>query len=133
MLNEHDDRNLREYAKRLHPQLGEDAYHNVVCDVLVQQKVIHNIEPFFHVAMKRALWKIYRHEQSEREQIEAYIQGDPSPSMKGLLIGRETQNIRQAQCRRGHELVEGNLAYISGRRTCRTCKRMRERVGKGVL
>lgn len=126
MLSEQEDRNLRGYALRLHPELGEDAYHNAVCHILIYKTVPNNVEVFFRVAIKRALWKIYRHEKSDREQSFAFLQGDPPSTMVGLLKGREKMNVRQVQCRRGHEFTEDNIAYIGERRTCKMCKRTRE-------
>ena len=127
MLEIQEDQYIRQYSKQLHYDLGEDAYHNVVCDVLFKKMNIYNEKAFFCVAMKRALYKIYRHEQSEREQISAYINGDPPYTMQGLRKGMALRCIRQSHCKRGHELIEGNLAYVGIRRTCLTCKRIRER------
>ena len=130
MLNEQDDKSLRGYARRLHSELGEDAYHNVICEVLKRQVVIKNEIAFFHVTIKRAIWKIFRHEKVERERTESYVRGDPPTTMVGLLKGHMKQGVRQSHCRRGHELIEGNLVYIGKdkRRTCKTCRYMKERV-----
>ena len=122
-----EDQDIRQYSKRLHYDLGEDAYHNVVCDVLTNNRDIHNERAFFRVAMKLALYKIYRHEKSEREQVSAYLNGDPPYTMEALRKGAALRRVIQSHCKRGHELIEGNLAYMGNRRTCLTCKRKRER------
>ena len=126
-LTEEDDKALRGYARRLHRSLGEEAYYNVVCDMLLRGKwkIIHDVRGFFVVSMKYALIKIFRHEASERRNIEAYINNDPIPTQIGLWAGRQ----KHETCRKGlHPLVEGNLVYIGVRRTCRACKQARERV-----
>ena len=67
-LTEEDDQVLRGYARRLHVQYGEEAYHNVICDMLTRDKwdQIQDIIGFCRVAIKYALYKIFRHEASER-------------------------------------------------------------------
>lgn len=118
------DSSLRRYARWLNQEMGEDAYHDVVCSILERGHVdqIRNLHSFFLVAIRRALFKLFRHEQSEREQVTAYLAGDPPPTAAGLQMGRQMQT----HCRRGHLFTEDNLAYIGSRRTCRMCKRSRE-------
>jgi hypothetical protein len=125
-LTKEEDRILRGYAKRLHQDLGEEAYHNVVCDTLTRGKAegIRDIRGFFVVAIKYALYKIFRHEASERRTIESYMNGDPIPQQIGLQRGR----LKHEMCRKGlHVLTEENSAYIGVRRTCKACKQARER------
>lgn len=119
-----DDAPVRRYARWLHPELGEDAYHTAVCEVLVRGRAesIRNAQAFYRVAIRRALYKIFRHEQAEREQTARFLAGDPPSTAAGLAMGRHTQT----HCRRRHELSEENCCYIGKRRTCRTCKRERE-------
>lgn len=127
ILTNEEDKALRGYARRLHSEWGEEAYHNVVCEILSRGKVesIRDIIGFGIVAIKYALYKIFRHEASERQNIEAYLNNDPIPQHVGLVMGRQ----RHEMCRKGlHRLIDGNLAYIGIRRTCRACKRERERV-----
>jgi hypothetical protein len=124
MTLELSDVEIRAHAIRLHPDYGEDAYHDAVCAVLSRGELetIENPVAFFWIATKRALYKIFRHERAEMEQTLAWLRGDPAPTAQGLENGRLTHT----HCRRGHPLIEGNLAYIGPRRTCRTCKRRRE-------
>lgn len=127
ILTKEDDRALRGYAKRLHSEWGEEAYHNAVCGMLLRKKwdEIKDIRGFCIVAIKYALYKIFRHETSERRNIEAYINNDPIPMQAGLVHGR----MKHEMCRKGlHRLIDGNLAYVGIQRTCRACKRERERV-----
>jgi len=58
---------------------------------------------------------------------------------KGRLRGREggswrTWGLDEDHCKRGHERTEANT-YVSpsGARSCRVCKRMRERIGTSLL
>ena len=125
-LTEQEDQVLRSHAQRLNPEWGEDAYHNVVCDILIKQKEqnIQNVCGFLKVSMKYALYKLYRHEDAERRNVGHYIQDDPIPQQVGLVVGRQKHEM----CRKGlHRLIDGNLAYIGTRRTCRACKQIRER------
>lgn len=126
VLTEQDDQVLRRYARQLHYEYGEEAYHNVICEILSRGKweTIQDIRGFCIIAIKYALYKIFRHEVSERRNIESYINGDIIPMQVGLVKGR----VKRERCRKElHDLVEGNLAYISGQRTCRACKQERER------
>lgn len=125
-----DDQRLRMYARRLHPEFGEDAYHTVVCEVLQRHVVnIHNFIGFFRVAIRNALYKMFRHEKSERTTVTAFINDDPIAMQRGLR--RSQQPL--VSCRKDmHLLVEGNLAYVGKRRTCRACKRLREAVAARV-
>lgn len=122
-----DDTGLRAFARRLSADLGEDAYHDAVCQTLVHPPPsLTNPRGFWCVAIKRALAKLWRHEHAEHRLVAAYLRGDPPPTQFGLAIGRALVNRRRSQCRRGHALSEDNLAFIGDRRTCRTCKRARE-------
>lgn len=122
LITEEDDIVLRGYAKRLDPQQGEDAYHNAICSMLEKPTVIQNIIGLCIVAIRRALYKIFRHEKTERENIEHYINGDPVPAQVGWKRG----SVRQEKCRKGlHDLVEGNLVYVGARRTCQACMELR--------
>ena len=121
------EREIRQYAMRLNPYLGEDAFHSVICEVLERNIILVNEVAFYHVAIKRALWKIFRHEKADRKTSLAFLNGDPPASEIGLRAGRKLMNVRRSHCRNGrHELVEGNLTYVGGRRTCLACKRIRE-------
>ena len=135
VLTQEIDQQIRGYAKRLDREFGEEAYHNVVCDVLERDGMasIRDILVFFRVCIRRGLWQIWRHEGAEHRQVEKYIRGDRADTDKGLIEGRKIQNIRKEWCRSGlHKLIEGNLVYIGKekRRTCRVCKQIRERVKK---
>lgn len=125
IITNEEDIMLRRYALRLNREVGEDAYHVVVCDVLSKNHVddIKNIPTFFRVSIRRALYKIFRHERAERKNIQAYINNDPVPMQIGLVWGRKKREV----CLTGrHKLVDGNLSYIGKQRTCRMCKRERE-------
>jgi hypothetical protein len=124
ILTEDDDRVLRSRARRLHAELGEDAYHTAVCEVLMRDhaETIRSVVGFFQVATRRALYKIFRHDRAEMEQTAAWLNDEPIPQHAGLAQGRQMHT----HCRRGHPLTEENCAYIGARRTCRTCKRERE-------
>lgn len=117
------DHDLRAYARWISPNDGEDAYHDAICDVLRLRKAetINNPAAFFRCAIKRALYKIFRHQRAERENTAAYLAGDPPPSSQALKLGR----LPQDNCRRGHPLTEDNLTYVGARRTCKTCFRTR--------
>lgn len=130
VLTEEDDTMLRGYARRL-GGWGEEAYHNAICEMLSRGKAesIRDVRSFFIVAIKYALYKIYRHEVAERKNIEAYLNGDPIPQDKGLRYGR----LKHERCKKNlHVLTEENSAYIGVRRTCRQCKRLRERKHKTI-
>lgn len=123
-MNDKEDQDLRGYARWLHENLGEDAYHDAICDVLTSDQVllIRNPRAFWRTAIKRRLYKAFRRMKTDRELSAFYINGDPPPTATGLALGRQ----KHENCRRGHPLTEDNLAYIGPRRTCRTCKRTRE-------
>ena len=126
ILTEQEDQVLRSHAQRLSYEWGEDAYHNVICDILATQKeqALHNVCGYLKVATKYALYKVYRHEDAEQRNIQHSYQNDPIPQHVGLSIGRQ----KHEWCRKGlHRLIDGNLAYIGIRRTCRACKQLRER------
>lgn len=126
VLTNEEDRALRSHAQRLSYESGEDAYHDVVCDILEKQRneEIKNLCGFLKVSIKYALYKWYRHEEAERRNIQHYLNNDPIPQHVGLVMGRQ----KHSMCRKGlHRLIDGNLAYIGDRRTCRTCKQLRER------
>jgi len=122
------DEELRRYAKRLNPDLGEDAYHEMVFHMLMRGKTeegIVNIHGFYRLSIKRELYKLYRHEQAEARNISAWIYNDPVPMQVGLANGRK----KLPTCRKGHEWKEETIVYIGGRRTCLICKRIREAIG----
>ena len=85
---------------------------------------IRSVHAFFIVAMKRSLWKLFRHEQAEARQVAAFLHGDPPPTSHGLLQGR----LPRTQCRRGHLFTPETTVYIGPRRTCRICRNARAAV-----
>ncbi len=122
-LLEHDN-DLRHYARRLDGERGEDAYHTAVCDVIARGQIASILNPvaFFRVAIKRSLWKLFRHEVAERRNVEHFLNNDPVPAHVGLPQGR----LKHSHCKNGHALEEPNLIYIGTQRACKTCKRTRE-------
>lgn len=124
LITEEDDTVLRKYARKLHSQDGEDAYHNAVCTLLEKPKDnIRNIVGLCSVAIRMSLYKIFRHEATERKNIEHFINNDPIPAQKGLVYGR----LKLVKCRKGlHEMVDSNLTYVGTRRTCLAC--MQDRI-----
>ena len=131
MITEEEDMQLRRYARFLHIELGEDAYHIVVCDMLSKDTIsnIRNNIAFFHVAIRRALYKLFRHEKAERENIEHYLNDDPIPAHRGLVNGR---GLKLPTCRKGHEWKIETISYIGKQRTCRICKREREKIAARI-
>lgn len=125
LITEQDDIAIRQYAKRLDAQSGEDAYHNAVCTILEHPpEQIKNVVGLCSVATKMSLYKIFRHEATERKNIEHFINDDPVPAQRGLAHG---WGVKLLKCRKGlHEMVESNLAYVGTRRTCLAC--MQERL-----
>ena len=125
VLTEEDDRHLRNYAKWLNADLGEDAYHIAIFDAIrYEQRIyIRNTVSYLRVAIKSALYKMYRHEKSERENIQAYIHNDPIPMLKGFIPG----DVPHDTCRKGHEWKEETIAYVGSRRTCLICRRESDR------
>lgn len=129
MITQEEDRRLRQYAKYLHMECGEDAYHIVVCDLLSKDKMceIKDTISFFHVAIRRALYKIFRHERVEKDNIQAFINNDPTPTQiafKNLEKGRE----KLPTCRRGHEWKTETIIYVGKQRTCKICKYEQDRI-----
>lgn len=124
LISNEDDVVLRRYAKQLHSQDGEDAYHNAVCVLLEKPKEdIRSIIGLCSVCIKSSLYKIFRHEAIERKNIEHFINNDPIPLQKNLVHGRQ----KHSKCRKGlHDMVEENLTYVGTRRTCLAC--MQERL-----
>jgi hypothetical protein len=125
ILTEEEDKTLRRYAKWLDYELGEDAYHIAIFDTMRRGKTeeIRNIVGYFYVAIKASLYKLYRHEKSERKNVQAFINNDPIPMQTGLAMGRGKSNT----CKRGHEWKEEHIFYVQGRRGCLICKKTRER------
>lgn len=123
LISNEDDVVLRRYAKQLHSQYGEDAYHNAVCILLEKPKQnIQNIIGLCSVCIKSSLYKIFRHESIERKNIEHFINNDPIPALQNLVHGRQ----KHSKCRKGlHDMVEENLTYVGARRTCLQCMRDR--------
>lgn len=117
------DQSFRRYALRLHPELGEDAYHNVVCQLCEHEQDIRDEERFFRVAIKRALYKLWRHARADHLLNWKFLDGMPSPYAEGLAEGQKA-NVRQAFCRRGlHELTSETTVMAGERRACLICKR----------
>jgi len=125
LITVEEDKTLRRYAKWLDSELGEDAYHVAIFDTMRRGKTeeIRNTVGYFYVAIKSSLYKLYRHEQSERKNVQAFINNDPIPMQTGLAMGR----LKSDTCRRGHEWKEENIFYVKDRRGCLICKRARER------
>jgi hypothetical protein len=121
-----EDAELRGYARRLDVQWGEDAYHTAVCERLARSSgpALRNPLAFYRVAIRFALYKIFRAMKNEAVRQMAWLHDEPVPMQRGLPLGR----LPHETCRRGHRLSEENVAYIGTRRTCRTCKRERERL-----
>lgn len=124
VLIEECDKSFRQYAKQLHVEYGEDAYHTVVCEILERGKIseIRDIQAYVRVAMRWALYKMFRHEGVERRNNEIWMKDGSVPMQKGLVYGRK----KWERCRKGHKWSEEMTAYVGGRRTCRICKRERE-------
>lgn len=119
------DKGVRRYAVFLSMDQGEDAYHNSVVDTLERGGLRDPrcVKSMLVVGIKWALYKIFRHERSEREQVASWLAGDPPFTAAGLATGR----AKKTQCRRGHALEEENLSFVGPRRTCLTCRRMMDR------
>lgn len=125
ILTQEQDKDLRDYAKWLNPDIGEDAYHTAICDTirLGKEESIKDIKKYFRVVIKYSLYHIFRHEKSERKNVQAFINNDPIPMQVGLAAGRLKLNT----CKRGHEWKEEHIFYVQGRRGCLICKKARER------
>ena len=121
VLSIEQDREIRQYAKRMHSELGEDAYHMVISDVLRQGKEesIRDIVGYIRHAMKYALYKIFRHERAERQNIQAFVNNDPIPMLKGFVPG----DVPHRTCRKGHVWSEHTTVYIGKQRTCGICRK----------
>lgn len=120
------DKGLRRYSVFLSMDQGEDAYHNCVADILERGGLPDPrcVKTMLVVAIKRSLYKIFRHEQSQREQTGAWLAGDPPFTAAALAKGR----LKKTHCRRGHPMIEGNLRTVGPQRTCLTCSRDNDRV-----
>jgi hypothetical protein len=119
------DNQLRQYAKRVDAVNGEDAYHNAVLYVLTHNPVIQNTVGYYAVAIKRALWKVYRHKNAEDHGALIFLSNNAIQNHRGLEKGR---GVKLEFCRKNlHKLTPDNLSFIGQRRTCKACKQIRER------
>lgn len=121
MLSQEQDRQLRKFARMIHSDMGEDAYHDAICDMLIKKDKIINVPGFLTVAMKRALYKRHAHEKTEIRNLVALYRNDPIPRLAGCF------KIREA-CKKGHIFTKETVVYktVQGRkaRTCLICKRV---------
>ena len=113
------DKDLREYCAYLSPDDGEDGYHDAIVNLLTQKAVVEPIRPqaYLRVAVKCAVYKIWRHRKAEDSQVEAYARGDAPDHVKNLKHGR----LPHTHCRRGHEFTVDNTRMVGTQRTCQTC------------
>lgn len=121
-LTADEDRELRAFARALSPDDGEDAYHNAILQILAHPPAyqVENPRGFYRTAIKRAVYKLYRHDSREREHIALYLAGRPPKHYAGLAFGR----FPRTHCRRGHLFTPDTIKMVGARRTCRICYRV---------
>ena len=118
-LTREEDKSLRNYAKWYNSELGEDAYHEVVCSVLKNppKYEITNVRAFFIHAIKRAVQKMVRHLQVDFLYVSAWKFDDRPPGWGPS---------QHEACRKGHPYTKETIVYKGNNRTCRICKRMND-------
>lgn len=120
------DRDIRAYAKYLSPDDGEDGYHDAVVSYLERPLAIIKPTAWWRHAIKMCVFKIWRHEGSEREMVTAYLRGDGSPYLPNLKAGR----LPHTHCRRGHLFTPESIYFVGTQRTCKICERLRRAAKK---
>ena len=114
------DNDARAYAKYLDADNGEDAYHNTI-ESLIRNKHFTapmNSAGFLRTAIRRSVYKFWRHEQSMQAIAASYTAGEGPHATLPLKQGR----LPHTHCRRGHELTPENIIYAGKNQTGRTCK-----------
>ncbi len=117
------DQDIREYARYLSPDDGEDGYHDAIEAYLQLKTSVIPTKPrgYLRVLTKRAVFKIWRNRTSHYEQEQKYAQGHAPDCTPALLKGRQPRT----HCRRGHEFTQDNIVYAGKGQTLRTCKTCR--------
>lgn len=120
------DQDIRAFAKYVSADGGEDGYHNAIAQLLRHPLKSVPVQPraFLRTAVRRAIYKLWRHAQAEQRQVQAYSQGDGSDYLKGLNLSPLRKP--QSHCRRGHELTDTNVVFMGANKTVRTCKVCRQ-------
>jgi len=119
-LTQSVDHDARDYAKYLDADNGEDAYHNVI-ESLIRNKHIEaplNSAAFLRTAIRRSVYKYWRHEYSMQATAASYVAGEGPQHVLALKQGR----LPHTHCRRGHEFTPDNIVYMNKAKTSRTCK-----------
>lgn len=114
------DADARAFAKYLDADNGEDAYHNTI-ESLIRLKHFttpQNIAGFLRTAIRRNVYKLWRHEHAMSTVATAYMAGEGPQSTLALQKGR----LPHTHCRRGHEFTVENVIYAGKNHTGRTCK-----------
>jgi len=118
------DKDARKYAKYLDADNGEDAYHNMI-ESLIRNKHFTapvNSTGFLRTAIRRSVYKYWRHENSMQATVASYLAGEGPQYVSALKLGR----LPHTHCRRGHELTPDNIIYVRKNHTGRTCKQCRQ-------
>lgn len=121
------DQDIREYARYISIDDGEDGYHNAIEQCLrLHVSCPNKPQAFLRTATKRAIFKLWRHRTSDAEQSGQYLRGDVPDCTIALRKGRQAHT----HCRRGHEFTIDNIIYVGKARTCKTCEQLRRKTYK---
>jgi len=114
------DKDARAYAKYLDADNGEDAYHNTIESLIRNRHFTAptNSAGFLRTAIRRSVYKFWRHEQSMQAIAAGYTAGEGPHATLSLKQGR----LSHTHCRRGHEFTPDNIVYVGKNHTGRTCK-----------
>ena len=114
------DADARAFAKYLDADNGEDAYHNTIEALIRHKHFTAPINPsgFLRTAIRRSVYKLWRHEQAVSAIATSYTAGEGPHATLALQKGRQVHT----HCRRGHEFTPDNIIYAGKNHTGRTCK-----------
>lgn len=124
-----EDIQIRNYAKRIDWDYGEDAYQEAVYCALRQGVTVFDPIGFFKFSTRRTLFGLYNKERAETRAIKYFLEDFIPPNLANLRAGREKLQAmgggpvkqKQTHCGKGHPLEGQNVQSSGSKRRCRIC------------
>lgn len=127
-----EDTQIRNFAKRLDWDYGEDAYQEAVVHALRCNVVVIDPIGFFKFSSRRLLNSLYNKERAESRAIQYFLEDFIPPNLANLRAGREKLQAmgggpvkqKQTHCVKGHPMGIGDPNVMTSgdkRRRCRSC------------
>ena len=116
-ITDEQDKTIRKWAKSMDPEDGENAYHDVVCEILERKTGPQNIIALCISSIRQRLLNIYKKRVTNDVLVASYLAGNPPAYTKQV----------KTDCKNGHRYTPDSTLYQKTPRgtespVCRICR-----------